>query len=152
MLLKDICTLDVVCCEPQTLVRDAARLMRSKHVGDLVVVNSLRDERIPLGVVTDRDLTIEVLGEGRDATTTVLADLVRQPVVIANEEEDSSKVIERMRANGVRRVPVVDRTGATVGIITLDDLLRVFVDEARALLDVMAIGQNHEQRARRESR
>lgn len=149
MLLKDVSTPDVVCCEPQMLARDAARLMRNHHVGDLVVVNELNGERIPLGVVTDRDLAIEVLGNERDPATTIVADLVRQPVVIARENEDCSQVIERMRQNGVRRIPVVDGSGAAVGIITLDDLLRVFVHDAKALLEVMEIGQNRERRARR---
>jgi CBS domain-containing protein len=149
VLLKDICNCDVVCCEPQTLVRDAARLMRTRHVGDLVVVNDLDGERIPIAVVTDRDLTVEVLGDGRDASSTVVADVVRQPVVIAGEEEDSSNVLERMRINGVRRIPVVDRKGATIGIVTLDDLLCLFVDEAKALLEVISIGQKRERHARR---
>lgn len=149
MLIKDLCNPDVVCCEPQTLVRDAAALMRTRHVGDLIVVEDLDGDRLPIGVVTDRDLTVEVLGNGRDASTTVVADLVRQPVVIANEEEDSSKVLERMRLNGVRRVPVVDQSGATVGVVTLDDLLHLLVDEAKALLEVISIGQNRERHARR---
>ena len=149
MLLKDVCTPDVVCCEPQTLARDAARLMRNHHVGDLVVVNEVNGERLPLGVVTDRDLAIEVLGNGRDPAATSVADLVRQPVVIAKEDEDCSQVLERMRQNGVRRIPVVDRRGATVGIITLDDLLRVFINDANTLLKVMDIGENRERRARR---
>ena len=149
MLVKDVCTPDVVCCEPQTLARDAARLMRNRHVGDLVVVNELEGERVPLGVVTDRDLTVEVLGNGRDPATTIVADFVRQPVVIAHEEEDCSQVIDRMRQNGVRRVPVVDGRGAAIGIITLDDLLRVFVNEASALLEIMEAGENRERRTRR---
>lgn len=149
MLIKDLCNPDVVCCEPQTLVRDAAHLMRTKHVGDLIVVNDLDGERLPIGVVTDRDLAVEVLGNGRDPSSTVVADLVRQPVVIANEEEDSARVLERMRTHGVRRIPVVDRSGATVGVVTLDDLLHLFVDEAKSLLEVISIGQNRERHARR---
>ena len=149
MLVKDLCNPDVVCCEPQTLVKDAARLMRTKHVGDLVVVNDLEGDRLPIGVITDRDLTVDVLGNGRDASTTVVAELVRQPVVIAKEDEDSSQVLERMRVHGVRRVPVVNQSGATVGVVTLDDLLHLFVDEAKGLLEVISIGQNRERHARR---
>lgn len=149
MLLKDVCTLEVVCCGARTPVRDAARLMRSKHVGDLVVVGDPEEERIPVGVITDRDLALEVLANGLDPATTTVADLVRRPVVIANEEEDTSTLIERMRTHGVRRVPVVDRAGATVGILTLDDLLKGLVDRAHALLQVMQTGQNRERRERR---
>jgi CBS domain-containing protein len=124
--------------------------MRTHHVGDLVVVEDPRDEeRVPLGVVTDRDLAIEVLGHGRDPAATTLGSLIRRPVVLAHEEEDTSAVIERMRAHGVRRIPVVDARGSTTGIITLDDLIRIHVEQAAALVQIMAQGQDVERRTRR---
>lgn len=149
MLLKEVCTLDAVCCGPQTRVLAAARLMRTHHVGDLVVVEDPEGDRVPLGVITDRDLVLEVLGNGLDPATATLGNLMQRPVVIANEEEDTSAVIERMHTHGVRRVPVVDGHGAVVGIITLDDLLRVFVEETAKLVQIMSRGQDHERRARR---
>ena len=149
MLLKDICTVDVVCCGAKTCALEAAQLMRQKHVGDLVVVDDPQEGRVPLGVVTDRDLVVDVLGNGLDPATTLLTHVMHRPVVIANEDEDTATLIERMRSHGIRRVPVVNRQGATVGIITLNDLLRVFVDQAEALLQDMARGQNHEQHSRR---
>ncbi len=149
MLLKDICTPDVVYCGAETTVRDAARLMRSKHVGDLIVVGYPERDRVPVGVVTDRDLALEVVGNCLDAATATVSHLVRQPVVIANEEEDTSAALERMRVHGVRRIPVVDGEGAAVGIITLDDLLRVFVKDASMLLEVMSTQHNREKRERR---
>jgi CBS domain-containing protein len=149
MLLKDFCTLEVVCCSPDTRVPAAAHLMRTRHVGDLVVVEDPEHHRVPLGLVTDRDLVVEVLGNGLDPGTTTLGTLIHRPVVIATEDEDISALIERMRAHGVRRVPVVDERGAVTGIITLDDLLRVFVDEAATLVQIMSRGQNQERRTRR---
>jgi CBS domain-containing protein len=149
MLLKDACTPDVVCCSGKISVLEAAGLMRRKHVGDLVVVDDPENERIPLGVVTDRDLVVEVLGNGLDPAATTLTSLIRAPVVIAHESEDTTEVIERMRTHGVRRVPVVNQEGSATGIITLDDLLRLFVADANALLAIMKKGQNREQRSRR---
>lgn len=149
MLLKDVCTLDVVCCGAQTRVLAAARLMRTHHVGDLVVVEDTEGDRVPLGVITDRDLVLEVLGDGVDPATATLGSLLQRPVVIAHEDEDTSVVVERMQTHGVRRVPVVDAHGAVVGIITLNDLLRVFVDEAAKLVQIMSRGQSHERRRRR---
>lgn len=148
MLLKEVCTLDVVCCGTQTRALEAAQLMRHQHVGDLVVVDD-PEERVPLGMVTDRDLVVDVLGNGLDPATTTLGSIMHKPVVIANEDEDTATIIERMRMHGVRRVPVVDRNGVAVGIITLNDLLRVCVDEAQALLQIMSKGQGHERRSRR---
>jgi CBS domain-containing protein len=149
MLLKEVCTPNVVCCGPQTTALEAARLMRHRHVGDLVVVDNPNDEGVPLGVVTDRDLVVEILGNGLDPGTTMVGSLMRKPVVIAHESEDTAQVIERMRTHGVRRVPVVGRDGQAVGIVTLDDLLRLFVADAGALLDIMTKGRTNEERARR---
>jgi CBS domain-containing protein len=149
MLLKDVCTASVVCCGAQTSALQAASLMRHRHVGDLVVVDDPQGDGIPLGIITDRDLAIEVLGNGLDAAKTPVGSLMRTPVVIAHESEDTTQVIERMRAHGVRRLPVVAREGEVVGIITLDDLLRLFVSDAGALLDIMTKQQINEQHTRR---
>ena len=149
MLMKDVCTPDVVTCGPQTSALEAARLMRKKHVGDLVVVDDPAEERKVLGIVTDRDLDVEVLGNGLDPGKTTLGKLLQGPVVVANEREDRTTVIERMNKHGVRRLPVVDDEDTVVGIITLDDLLRLCVADAAALLEVMAKGQARERRSRR---
>ncbi len=149
MLLRDICTPDVACCSGQTTVLEAARLMRHRHVGDLVVVTDVEDERTPLGVVTDRDLVLEVLGNGLDPATTKVATLLNRPVVLASETEDTTLVLERMRAHGVRRVPVVDGQGFVVGILTLNDLLQQLVTDASGLLEIMAKGRSREQHSRR---
>jgi len=149
MLLRDICTVDVVCCGPDTSAVDAARLMRERHVGDLVVVGDPDDGRAPIGIVTDRDLALGVLGEGLDAGTTKLSALLHHPVVIAKDTEDRSAIIERMRTHGVRRVPVVDEHGKVVGIITLDDLLRLCIRDANNLLEAIDKGQSRERHLRR---
>jgi CBS domain-containing protein len=123
--------------------------MRHKHVGDVVVVSDPERDRVPLGIVTDRDLTIEVLGNGRDAAQTTLSDLMRSPVVIAKDSEDASVVVERMRFHGVRRVPVVDERDTLVGIVTLDDLLRAILSDMQTLLASQMKAQRREQSSRR---
>jgi len=122
--------------------------MRHKHVGDVVVVSDEEGGRMPVGVVTDRDLAIEVLGSGRDAAQTPLSELMRHPVVIATDSEDDSVVAERMRFHGVRRIPVVDKHGTLVGIVTLDDLLRLQLSEMQNLLASQAKAQRREQTSR----
>ena len=148
MMLKDFCTTNVSTCGPQTTVLQAANLMRRLHVGDLVVVDEPQEQGIPLGVITDRDIVIEVVAKGLDPSKTTVASLMRTPVVMAYENEDATQVIERMKQHGVRRLPVVDREGETMGIVTLDDLLRIVVADASALLAIMAKGQANEHRAR----
>ncbi len=149
MQLKEIYTPDVVCCTPGTTIATAAQLMRDRHVGDIVVVDDPRDERSPLGVVTDRDIVVGALAEGLDPATTPVLSIMRSPAVIASESEDSSQVLSRMRENGVRRLPVVDPRGRLSGIVTLDDLLGVIVDEVTTLLQVVNRGQVRERRTRR---
>jgi CBS domain-containing protein len=149
MILSEFCTVDVVSCPATMHVADAARLMREKHVGDLVVVSNSPDGMTPLGVVTDRDLVVEVLGNGRDPEKTLLSSIMRTPVVMALESEDSAQAIERMRNHGVRRLPIVNGRGLLVGIVTLDDLLRLLIADADALLQIPDRGQARERRVRR---
>jgi|SRR5208282_2130744 len=149
MLIKEISIGNVVVCGAQTSALQAASLMRHRHVGDVVVVDDPSDEGVPLGVVTDRDLAIEVLGNGLDPAKTTVGSLMRKPVVIARETEDTALIIERMRACGVRRVPVVAGEGGVVGIVTLNDLLKALVGEMSALLEIVTKGQRNEQHSRR---
>jgi CBS domain-containing protein len=149
MKMKDICTTEVVSCVRTLSAGDAARMMRQKHVGDLVVVDDPDGTRIPAGIVTDRDLVIEVMGKGVDPAAVTVAELMRTPVVVAEESEDLSQVIQRMHAHGVRRIPVVDHRGSIAGIVTLDDALRHLVGEANALLGILAKEHDRELRMRR---
>ena len=148
MLIREICTMEVACCGPRTSALEAAGLMRRKHVGDVVVVSDPESERVPLGVVTDRDLTIEVLANGRNAATVPLSGLMRSPVVIARDSEEAGAVIERMRFHGVRRIPIVDERGYLVGIVTLDDLLQSLLSEMCTLLESQTKARRREQTTR----
>jgi CBS domain-containing protein len=149
MLLNSICTLDVACCSPRTTVLEAAHLMRQKHTGDLVVVDDDEDKAAPLGIITDRDIVVEVLGNGLDPATTTVGSVIRTPVVIANQGEDTSEALERMRSHGVRRIPVVGEEGRLVGIITVDDLLKRLAADANSLVEIISREQSREQRTRR---
>ena len=151
MLLNSFCMLDVARCSPRTTVLEAAHLMRRHHTGDLVVVDDDDGEErhTPLGVITDRDIVVEVLAQGADPATTLVSQVMRTPVVIANAHEDSSQVLERMRVHGVRRIPVVGDDGWLVGIVTADDMLKQLAADAHMLTEIVSKEQNKEQRARR---
>lgn len=146
MLLKDICTTDVVACDRHTTLQQVARLLRGTHTGDVVVVDDPDGERVPAGLITDRDIVVKVLGAGLDPRKITAGEIMRTPVVVARDTEDSSKVIARMREHGVRRLPVTGSRGRLVGIITLDDLLRLLVADASALLEIIAKEQDVEHR------
>jgi CBS domain-containing protein len=100
-------------------VEKAAQLMRERRVGCLVVTRSGR----PLGLVTDRDIVIRVVAEGRDARTDKVGDFATYDPITVSVHEGIETVVARMRRHGVRRLPVVDEDGMAVGIVTADDLL-----------------------------
>ncbi|MEP7296443.1 MAG: CBS domain-containing protein [Burkholderiales bacterium] len=149
MLLKDVCVLEVVSCGRDTRISEAAQLMRERHCGDLVVVDDPRGERVPAGILTDRDIVVEVLGKGLDPATTTVAEVMTRTLAIALDTEGTDVAIERMRQHGVRRLPVVNHAGGLVGIFTLDDALRLNATHALELIDVAAKGLEHERRTRR---
>lgn len=151
MQLSEVCVLEVACCTRQTTVREAARMMRKHHTGDLIVVDDADGGRAPAGIITDRDIVIEVLAKDLDPTKTPVGDVMVKysNLVIVRDTDDLNAAAERMRTHGVRRLPVVDRSGNLVGVVTLDDLLKLHARDAGVLADIVAKEQAHEQRTRR---
>lgn len=149
MKLKELCVLDVACCHKDTTVAEAARMMRQHHTGDLVVADDSDGTREPIGVVTDRDIVMEVIAKGHDPECAQVGQIMGHPVVVASGSENVATAIERMRAHGVRRLPIVDEKGAVFGIITLDDLYRALAEHAAALAAIVSKEQTREQRGRR---
>lgn len=133
MSVGEYCNREVIVTEKETDVREAARLMRNFHAGDLVVVERKGDENYPVGIVTDRDLVIEVLAEDAPLDLLTVADLMNPDLAIAQENEELWDVLNRMRTLGVRRMPVINDRGALVGILTMDDAVELI---AEALSDM----------------
>ena len=146
MLLKEICTTDIAFCGRSTTVLDAARLMRTKHAGDLVIVDDASEGMAPCGVITDRDIVVKVLGNNLDPRTITVGDVMRTPIVVARDSEDLAEATARMRAHGVRRLPITDSGGKLIGIVTLDDLLKQLAAGSQALMDIVAREQDYERR------
>ena len=116
MLLRDVMTAQVVTAGPDRTVREIAELMRERNVGSVVIVNGSE----PVGFVTDRDLTLSVIADGRDFGDHV-ADHASSPVISAEPSMDVEEGAELMVRHGVRRLVIVDG-GRLSGIVTLDDL------------------------------
>lgn len=130
MAIGEICNRDVVVVEAGDSVSDAAQLMREHHVGDVVVVRENGGRNEPIGVVTDRDLVVEVMAEGLDPATLTVGEIMgRQALAKVNEDTGVFEAIRYMRDSGVRRMPVVDKCGGLAGIVTLDDLLELLAEE-----------------------
>ena len=116
MLIRDVMTDSVVTAEADATVREIAELMRERNVGSVVL---LRDQRLA-GFITDRDVTVGVVADGRDGSDRA-EDHASAPVVTASSDMDVAQAAELMIGHGIRRLPVIDGDRLT-GIVTLDDL------------------------------
>ena len=148
MPVGEICNREVVVAERTTTIVEAARLMRRYHVGDLVVVDEVQDRRVPVGMVTDRDLVVEVIAREQPFASCTVSAIMSATVVCVPETAGVIEAIQLMRSHGVRRVPVVDAGGALVGILAADDLLDLLAEELSALARIAPRGQEREVRAR----
>lgn len=138
MAVGEICNREVVVTEKALSVVDAAQLMRKHHVGDLVVVEEKDGSRRPVGVVTDRDIVVEVVAAGVNPEALTVGDIMSPEVATVREGEGLFEALRYMRDKGVRRMPVVDREGALAGILTLDDLLELLAEEMAELAKLVS--------------
>lgn len=148
MTVGTVCTREVVTAGRESPVGELAQLMRSRHVGDVVIVESRDGRRYPVGMVTDRDLVLEVMAEGLDAGAVVAGDLLTEPLVVVEESEELDQALARMRAHGVRRLPVVDVGGVLVGLLSSDDVIEMLSDQVGDLALLVTREQRHEQQRR----
>jgi len=120
----------VVTVQPNEALSSVARLMERRNVGAVVVVEHDR----PVGIVTDRDLALQLAARGISPATPV-ARIMSTPPVTVGRDEGVFDTTQTMKEAGVRRLPVVDDDNHLVGIVTLDDLLRVLSRELSNLIE-----------------
>jgi len=123
--------------------------MREYHVGAMVVIDQQGEKRIPVGIVTDRDLVIEVLAQGVPPETVTVSDMMSAALITAHENDDLMDTLKRMRTKGVRRVPVVGTDGALLGILSVDDVIDLLAEELTDLARLITREQQHEHDRRR---
>lgn len=147
--IGEICNREVVYVNRDVTVHAACKLMRHYHVGSLVVVDEADGKRMPAGIMTDRDVVVEVDAMDLDAKVITAGDIMSQELVTVTEDQSLLKTIEIMRFKGVRRVPVVDSANRLIGIVTIDDLLEVLAEELTNIAHIVAREQTHEKQARK---
>lgn len=135
MPIEEMARTDVVTASPDTTAETLAGMMDEDSVGSVVIVG----DGGPLGIVTDRDIALEVAAAGADPTAVTATDVMHEDLFTVEAEEGIYDVLEEMRAVGVRRVPVVD-DGGLVGIVTLDDLVVLLASEFDNVADVIQAG------------
>jgi CBS domain-containing protein len=131
--IQEVMTPHPFLADVKTSVAEAARVMKDADVGSLIVLGG----EAVRGMVTDRDIVIRVVAEGRDAGATALGEICSQEPIMVSLRDTVEAAVEMMQTHAVRRLPVVDEDGRAVGIVSLGDLA-VELDRGSALGDISA--------------
>ena len=128
----EVCNREVVVIDADSSIVEAAQVMREYHVGDVIVVSEKYGKQSPIGILTDRDIALEIVARGTDPEGVSVGDAMSFELVTVDQNDGLMHVIEIMRDRGVRRVPVVDADQVLIGILSVDDVLdlisEIFVD------------------------
>ena len=144
MKVQDVMTRDPRSVSPDTSARDAATIMREEDVGIVPVVEGSR----LIGVVTDRDLAVRLVADGRDGNTTVREVMSSKKIATCRPDEDLDRVMDTMAREQVRRIPIVDERGSLVGIVAQADVVRKARDDYKAEETVERISEPGGQHSR----
>ena len=117
----EVMTKDPVCCLPNDSVAKAAELMKSENIGSIPVIENRQSQRL-VGIVTDRDLALTIVAEGRDAKSTPVEAVMTRELVTCLADDDLQKALGAMAEHQLRRIPVVDNNNKIVGIIAQADV------------------------------
>jgi CBS domain-containing protein len=148
MSIGEYCNREVVIARTSDSVGEIARLMREHHVGSIVIANNEQGNRIPLGIITDRDIVIEVIAANIELNSVNAGDIMSTELKTVREVDTIWDTIGRMRNAGVRRMPVVNDENVLVGIISVDDLLEAMANELSNLVKIISKEQNRERKIR----
>jgi len=137
MKIGEVCNRLVTSVNTDESVQRAAELMREAHVGSLVVTQPQDDGQMPVGIVTDRDIVIEVIAKAIDPNSLTVGDIMSESPLLAQEDGDISDILAAMRKQRVRRVPVVNSAETLIGILALDDMLQLFATEMKSAAEIV---------------
>ena len=118
---NEVMTKDPVCCLPNDSVAKAAELMKSEDIGSIPVIENEQTRKL-VGIVTDRDLALEIVAEGLDAKSTKVETVMTRKVVTCLADDDLQKALDAMAEHQLRRIPVVDNDNKILGIIAQADV------------------------------
>ncbi|MCL7488064.1 MAG: CBS domain-containing protein [Desulfobulbaceae bacterium] len=148
MTVGKFCNREVVIADKNSTILEVARLMRQHHVGDVVIVHPGGDKPKPIGILTDRDIVVELLAAEVPLDAVSVGDVMTFALVTAREQDSIWDTLQSMRTKGIRRVPVVNDQGGLEGILTVDDLLELLAEELILLAKVPVREQMREEKTR----
>jgi len=149
MSIRECCNIGVVCCEAETTIPEVAALMRKHHVGDVIVIENQERGRVPIGIVTDRDIVIETIAVQLDVEVFTAGDIMNTPIVSVRADEGLVETLHAMRDHKVRRMPVVSNSGELYGIVTADDIMRLLAMELSLMTAAIVEQPIHEGKLRK---
>lgn len=123
MRVQEVMTGEPVCCLSQDTVKAVARLLREEDIGSVPVISDTSLRRL-VGIITDRDLVCRVVSEGLDPSTTVIEAFMTRDLVTCRPEQSLESCEKLMQVHQIRRIPVVDRDGRCIGILSQADVAR----------------------------
>jgi CBS domain-containing protein len=142
MTVASLCNHNVVTIAADADIRSAAMRLRESHVGCIVVTEHRDGHPVPIGVLTDRDLVVEVLAQDVDADRLTVADIMSRDILTIHEDNGIEFALKEMGRVGVRRAPIINSEHALVGLLSIDDV----VEQISSLLGHMAAALGTEQR------
>jgi CBS domain-containing protein len=144
MSIGEICTRDVIVANRKDSVLDVAKLMRKYHVGDVVIVDQSMDQNFPVGIITDRDIVLELVAKEIGVGSVMAEDVMSTDLLIAEENEQLTGLVQQMQSKGVRRVPVINAKGGLIGIISEDDIVEIIGEQLSNLASLVNRGGHRE--------
>jgi CBS-domain-containing membrane protein len=137
MSLTHLYSTDVFLIEPDVTIQNASEQFRNWATTDLIIVKNTQRGPIPLGILRDRDLVIEVLGQNIDITAVTVGDLIKDPSPVVLLNGTTADAIYLMTDLGLRAVPVIDDDGYLMGILRVEDLLAAIIQEIGAVSNIL---------------
>mgnify|MGYP001810131390 CR=1 FL=1 len=144
MTIGKVCNRELITVNRESTALNAAKLMRQHHVGDVIVVETKGEVSVPIGIVTDRDIVVELVATELNCNVLTAGDIMVTNLAVIHEDAGIYDAIKTMTTKGVRRLPVVDNDGGLTGIITLDDLILLLAKEFGTLAKLVAREQKNE--------
>ena len=124
MKIETIMTKEPICCRPSDTAQNVAQMMRRQDVGAIPVVSDLDSKKL-IGIITDRDLCVSLMAEGKDPCRTTIGSYYTQEVITCSPEDTLEVCEQKMKQHRIRRIPVVDSKNSCVGIVVQADIARV---------------------------
>lgn len=146
MNVGELCNREVVIVERGDTIVAAAKLMRRYHVGDLVVVEKRLGGASPIGILTDRDIVIELIAGEVDLDSVTVGDVMSPDLVKVRVDEGISETVKLMRSRGIRRLPVVNGQGGLEGIVAVDDLIDLLAEQLKDIVSLIGTERKQEQK------